>query len=168
MSNIRLLFVGFFASKAKRNAIKKGNVLWSNFTKICGLVPDNTVHKGTNKHHKTDKKKSSWGTRSFINIWSKKFSPLHSASIQLCSGLTKIPVFYGETYTALLLVLFWLDSYPKNNYILLELSFFGFILVHTWVRPARNSYIIIFTTRKHHLPRCTPSTFIRLFIIFSV
>ena len=33
-----------------------------------GLVPDDTVHKGTTKHNKTDKKSPILGARSSINI----------------------------------------------------------------------------------------------------
>ena len=36
---------------------------------IPGLVPDDTVHKGNSKRHKTDEKHSLCGARSSINIW---------------------------------------------------------------------------------------------------
>ena len=52
------------------------------------LVPDNTVHKGTSKIHKTYGKITHFVVHVPSSIfYSKKTSPLHSAPIQLRSGI---------------------------------------------------------------------------------
>ena len=55
---------------------------------ISVLVPDNTVHKDTGKHHTTDEKHPFCGARFSINIWIIIIiSPLHPLPIQKCSGV---------------------------------------------------------------------------------
>ena len=53
-----------------------------------------------------------------------------------------------QTCTTLLSVFFGLVPIQKY-YLLLELSFFCFVLVHTRVRPEMNYYMIIYAMKKH-------------------
>ena len=105
-----------------------------------GLVTYDTLHKGTSKQHKTDRKNHQFcSALSSIKIWNKNIiSPIHPSHIQKCSGLyIKNTNVDRETCTAIL-SFFWGLVSTQKCYLFVELSFFWFILVHTQVRQAKN------------------------------
>ena len=92
----------------------------------CWLVPDDTVNKGTSKRQKNGWKNHLFGGARFsINIWLKKFIPLHPAPIRLRLGLIRKNTNVDrETCTALLSVFFGLVLTPQKYLYLVRALIF--------------------------------------------
>ena len=82
-----------------------------------GLVPDDTLHKGTFKCHKTDENSTHFVVHVSPKVFELKTSiPLHPKPIQKCIGILKIPNVNRERCTTILSV-FLLGSNPPKIYI---------------------------------------------------
>ena len=132
------------------------------------LVPDNTEHKGTSKHHKTDEKSTL--------LWCL-FLNQYSIQTNILSYYTQIPLNFAlgwlkninvdrEMCTAVLSV-FWFGSGPKQNYLLLELSYFLFSC-YTLVTNAPEFGILLYISLINIIEsRHLFSTFTKLLLLFS-
>ena len=116
------------------------------------LNPNDTVHKGTSKLHKMDGKITHFGVHVYPSIFGFLIIPLHPAPIQKCRELLtfilspKLKENAHHFFSAFFLV--WFQ--PKKCLSLCRDLTFCFILVHTQIIQVWNSYIIIYTMKKHH------------------
>ena len=115
------------------------------------VVEGELNNKGTSERHKTEE-----NTNFAVHIpssvfYSKIYIPLNPDPFNCAVGLLKTnPNVEREICTALLSVFFGLVNTRNIINILLELSCFCFILVHTWVRRVRNNSIPIYTIKNHY------------------
>ena len=92
----------------------------------CWMVPDDTLHKGTSKHHKMDEK----GTRFAVHIsssifgfWNYPTTPITHSKIQWDVLFYLITHVYGETCTTVLSVFFFVSNPKKYVYLCRSLIF---------------------------------------------
>ena len=113
-----------------------------------GMVPDDTLHKGTSKCHKMDEKTIHFAVHVSPSFFLKY--PLQQSPIQKWSRIFNLVLFpiFRQNLHHRFVTFFGLVPTPKKCLSLCIALFFCFILVHTRVIRVRNYYLIIYTTKK--------------------
>ena len=133
------------------------------------LVPDNTLHKSTSKHHKMDEKSTHFVVHVSPSIFGlKKNSPLRPAPIQKRSGLFNLILFpmLTEKRAPPFCQFFWFGSNPKKSSLCRALVF----LLHLGTHPSKTGGELLYYHLYHEEAPVyldvRPQLFNRPFIIF--
>ena len=98
------------------------------------LVPDDTVHKGTSKHHKTYEQSTNFALHISPSIFGfKKNQPTAPTSFQNVVGYFSFHmlIISWVMCTAVFSVVFGFVPNPQNIYPLIKLTYFRLLLIQT-------------------------------------